>query len=95
MMKGAQRLLVRLLLAVVVIMQFFASGRSFFVQRPVFSNSEFTVISEIPEPQQKHPQARRAAEVALHVFIVVSLIATMAFWSKVEFQWHEDDRSLS
>ena len=94
MMKGAPRLLVRLLLAMVVIMELFASGTSFFVQRPVFSSSEFTVVSEIPEPQQKHPQARRAAEVALHVFILVSLIATMAFWSKVEYQWYQDDRAL-
>ena len=95
MMKGTRRLFVRLLLAAVVILQFFASGRSFFAQRPVFSDSEVAVVSEIPQPQQKHPQARRAAEVALHVFILVSLIATMAFWSKVEYQWHQDDRATS
>lgn len=95
MMKGAQRLFVRLLLGVVVILQFFASGTASFVQRPFFSNSEFAVVSEIPQSPQTYLQPRRIAEAALRVFILVSLIATMAFWSKVEYQWHQDDRAAS
>ena len=91
MMKGVPRLLVRLLLAVAVILQLFASGMPFFAQRPAFSSSEFAVVSEIPEPQQKHLQAWRMAEAATHIFILAGLLATMAFWSKVEFQWRVDD----
>jgi hypothetical protein len=48
MMKGTQRLLVRLLLAVAVILQLFASGVPFFAERYLSSSPDIAVIAEGP-----------------------------------------------